>query len=473
MHYKSVRALLFCGFLGLIAVLMAACGLQTTGETGAALLSATAQMPFVNTSQSCPAQGQGRAAVMPAFPHPQHQSVVYLRHQNAAEILSSYDPLTGNKRDLLTIPDDIYNVEAHVSPDGHWVTIVRTAPQGQHPAIQLIRVDGKYIQTLYCSPTAEGLSGALLSPDQRYLVFNEGKGQSMPGDALKLLDMKTGKVQTILSSLQPGYPGMASSQQASVKSSAPVSYHLLQGGMRYASLSMPHPGQPPVTEYIPLKWASNSSVYMLGMPVIPGSGAVPHQLYQLLDIKKPVTQQSTDVKSITAPLKQDGCQSYDITPDHQKLICSAYPMFGGDPTLPGVNVEPISGGSLQSIFTAPTGSQVYARAPRAQTILFIVNTIPTHVARLYSINANGTGLKLLASANASEYYYASYGNLTDLNSYLPWTNVSHDGKHYAILEGSGSGATLTSTLIIGNVNGGAPTTVSTIHSGSIVGWTAA
>ncbi|GLV58639.1 hypothetical protein KDH_54690 [Dictyobacter sp. S3.2.2.5] len=472
MHYKSVRSLLFCGFLGLIAVLMAACGLQTTGETRATLLSATAQMSSVNTSQSCPAQGQGRMAVMPALTHPQHQSVVYLQHKNATETLSSYDPLTGNKQDLLTFPNDVHNVEAHVSPDGHWVTIVRTMQQGLHYAIQLVRVDGSYAQTLYCSPTGDSLSGALLSPNQRYLVFNERMGQSTPEDALNLLDMKTGKVQTILSSLQPGYPGMAPSQQASVKPSAPVSYQLPQGRMRYANLSMPQPGLPPITAYIPLKWASDSSVYMLGMPVIPGSGSLPHQLYQLLDVKKPVTQQSTNVKSITAPLKQDGCQNYDITPDHRKLICSAYPAFGGDPTVPGVNVEPISGGSLQSLFTAPTGSQVFARASRAQTILFIVNTIPTHVSRLYSINVNGTGLKLLASANATEYYYTSYGNLLDLNSYLPWTNTSRDGKHYAIL-GSNNSTNITNTLVIGALNGGAPTTVSTVHPDLIVGWTAA
>ncbi|GHO87987.1 hypothetical protein [Dictyobacter formicarum] len=462
MHYKSIRSLLVYCFLGLTVLLMTACGLQATSAASATLLSATTKPPSVTTLQNCPGQGQGRAAVMPALTTPQHQSVVYLWQKNTNAIVRRYDPLTGNKKDLFTFPNPYNNAAANVSPDGHWIIINRPAEGGGY-VIQLVRIDGAYAQTLYCSSSSDFLSGVIISPNQHYLVFNE-KNQNTLTDTLNLLDMTTGKIQTILSSLQPGYPGASAQQQAPNRLSVRANNQQQPlGEMRYASLFMPQGGPAPITAYIPLKWASNSSLYLLGVPVVVGSGSLPHQLYQLLDIKKPVDQQSTNLKSLTALLKQDGCQSYDITPDHRQLICSSYPMFGGDPTAPAVNVESISGGSLHPIFIAPTGSQVFARAPRAQTILFIVNTIPTHVSQLYRINVNGTGLKLLASSKASEYFY-------DPDSYLPWTNVSRDGKHYVIRgRGSNDG---TNTLVIGDLNGGSPTTVSTETPEFIVGWTA-
>ncbi|GER91631.1 hypothetical protein KDW_57930 [Dictyobacter vulcani] len=144
------------------------------------------------------------------------------------------------------------------------------------------------------------------------------------------------------------------------------------------------------------------------------------------------------------------------------------PLTGGDTTIPAVKIKPVSGGALHTLFTAPLNSQVLARAPRGQIILFTVNNDTTHVAQLYRINTDGTALKLLTSAKASYYTYDNYGD----NSYLPWTNVSHDGKHYAILKGTNH----TISLVIGNIDGGSPTTIAVSDNlilTHIVGWTTA
>ncbi|WP_162005688.1 hypothetical protein [Dictyobacter vulcani] len=178
------------------------------------------------------------------------------------------------------------------------------------------------------------------------------------------------------------------------------------------------------------------------------------------------------MKSFAAQQNQSECQSYqsyDISTDQTKLICSVNPVMGPNTIVPAIKVKPISSGSWHTIFTAPLSSQVLARASRGQMILFTVNDVATHVAQLYRINTDGTQLKLLTSAPAAEYSFDSYG--AGNNSYLPWTNVSHDGKYYAILQTTNS----KDSLIIGNIHGGSATTMPVANNfqANIVGWTAA
>ncbi|GER91624.1 hypothetical protein KDW_57860 [Dictyobacter vulcani] len=253
---KSMRLSFFSLFLMLMASLFAACGnLPTTTAAGStAMLTARATpTPIpVKTQQSCPANGNGRAAVMPALTTPQHQSVAYLWQDNTHVTLSKYDTKTHNKQNLLTFSMAHDYVAANVSPDGHWI-IVNQSTDGQTDALKLIRVDGKYTQTLYCAKGNNDLSGVLLSPDQHYLVFNERDINTMT-DTLKLLDLSTGKIRVVLSSQQPGYPGATTQQQASRQQP--------QVQMSFASQLMPLSGPPPMTIYIPLKWrATAASTY--------------------------------------------------------------------------------------------------------------------------------------------------------------------------------------------------------------------
>ena len=80
--------------------------------------------------------------------------------------------------------------------------------------------------------------------------------------------------------------------------------------------------------YIPMKWANNS-VYLLG--TVRGSGGVPHQLALLRDINKDVSQQASNLQIITAASQDNDCQDYDVTPDNQQSVCSAYTLLGQSP----------------------------------------------------------------------------------------------------------------------------------------------
>ena len=466
MHYKSLRLPFLCSILGLLMLLLAACNSSTTlsGITNTTHLTAM-QSALVTTSTSCPTPGNGRAAILPPLTGKQHQSVVYLSQKNTSTVVSKYDTKTGKKKDLFTFfnPNNS-SVETSISPDGHWVTITLLRTDGSS-VIQLVRIDGSYAQTLYCSKGTDFVSGVLLSPDQHHLAFNE-TDQNTQVTTLKVLDTTTGQISIELSSQQPGYPNELTLQR-SVNS--PVYQATRQESptqaIKYSVRLMPQPGPRPNNAYIPIRWASKSSIYLLQIPTIAGSGSLPHQIYQLLDINKHVDQQSSNVKSIAASLQQNGCFSDDISSDQTQLICSTGPAHPMDPTKPSVNVEPISGGTLQTIFNAPTNSQVLARAAQGKTILFTVDNGGTS-SQLYRVQTNGTGLKLLTSTNLPDIEYSIERSGSE---FLPWTNASFDGKQYTVESLNVKGE---NSLIIGSMNGGTTTTIAT-HILTLVGWTAA
>ncbi|WP_151759253.1 hypothetical protein [Dictyobacter vulcani] len=227
----------------------------------------------VTTQTNCPGQGRGRAAVMPPLTILEHPGVVYLWWYNTHATVRKYDTLTGENHDLFTTHSGNANVTANVSPDGHWIIINELTDAGV-TAIELVNVNGSYKQTVYCSQRNSSLSGVLLSPDQHSLIFNE-QNQHKQTDTLNILDMTTGKVRTVLSSLQPGYPGAPAPQQAVGGTPAQASSQQPAVEPRYASQFMPQPGLPPMKMYIPLKWISNSSLYLMGTSMLPSSAQCP------------------------------------------------------------------------------------------------------------------------------------------------------------------------------------------------------
>jgi hypothetical protein len=165
------------------------------------------------------------------------------------------------------------------------------------------------------------------------------------------------------------------------------------------------------------------------------------------------------------PLQQDECLSYNITSDNTRLICSAGPVIPPDTTAPSINVEPITGGTLQTVFKTPSNSQVLALASQGQTILFAVDNIANGY-QFYRVQTDGTHLKLLTSTKVSNNAYPMWDPTA---GFLPWTNISFDGKQYA-LESTNSNSS--SALVIGSMSGGATTTIST-NVLTLIGWTMA
>jgi len=132
-----------------------------------------------------------------------HANVVFLDQQSENTLLQRYDATTGAIQTILQIHQADPALGTNVSPDGQWV-LFGAVIQSQS-AIQLVRMDGQQLQTLYCAPPQSTVGNLVLSPDQHNLLFSQVNLDETES-ILYLLDMRTGKLQTELSSLQPNYP---------------------------------------------------------------------------------------------------------------------------------------------------------------------------------------------------------------------------------------------------------------------------
>lgn len=411
--------------------------------------------------QSCPAQGSARAALMPPLPVGKHANVVFLAQQSDSSLLQRYDVTTGATQTILQINQEESVLGASVSPDGQWVLF--GALLQDQSAIQLVRMDGQQLQTLYCAPAQTNVNNLVLSPDRHYLVFNQVNSDES-ASILYLLDMRTGKLQTELATLQPNYPvfgqGLAQTSSMPLLTSS-FSQHK-------ASDSLPaRPFNPLPSKhypiYIPMKWATNSSIYLLGRLI--ATPSPPPQLVLLRDISKDVTQQGSNLQPIVVTPETNNCQDVDVTPDSQQVVCSSYIQFGtGNPS--SILMQPTTGGAFRSVYRNAAGGSLTARAFSDSTIIFILyrqNAPPA----LFKINSDGGGLTQLMAAPTTKTLL----NITvSGSSYLPWSIASRDGTLYALQLYDLT--TDKQSLIFGSVSGGMPKTItSSSNQLAVVGWT--
>src|SRR2546425_1785331 len=143
------------GLLIFLALLLIACGGSstqaptTTPTTGATATTA----PTPPTRTDCPANGSARSAVMTPFVPGNHPTVVYVSQQGqganpATSILVRYDVTTRSKATIVSVTHSSIS-DAQVSADGQWILFTTTI--AHRTAIQLVRLDGQGLQTVYCS----------------------------------------------------------------------------------------------------------------------------------------------------------------------------------------------------------------------------------------------------------------------------------------------------------------------------------
>src|SRR6202521_6486746 len=142
--------------LGILAlVLLTGCsGPSTAQPTNSPTATATA----IAVSTTCPDSGKARAAVMASASLGNHRTVVYMDqpHANGGPVTSSlirYDVTAASKAEIVK---SVVN-EAEVSPGGDWIAL--STPVAGQPLLQLVRTDGKYLQTLYCAESNGNLGG--------------------------------------------------------------------------------------------------------------------------------------------------------------------------------------------------------------------------------------------------------------------------------------------------------------------------
>ncbi len=223
MQHNSRRVHGFC-VLFCFLIMLSGCGSSLGNDTTvtpspvktSTLISATPTATIRQNvaAQTCPAAGSARAASMPPITVGNHANVVFLAQQGDNTLLQRYDATTGAIQTILQIQSGPAP-GTNVSPDGQWA-LFEAVVQSQS-AIQLVRMDGQQLQTLYCAPPQTGIGNVVLSPDQHYLVFNQVNSDET-ACILYLLDMRSGKLQAELSSLQPNYPvfGQALAQSSSL-----------------------------------------------------------------------------------------------------------------------------------------------------------------------------------------------------------------------------------------------------------------
>ncbi len=121
-------------------------------------------------STSCPPVGTARAASMPAMQLGHDQNIVYIVNEGSPTptfgTLKRDDVVTGAKVEIIKMAGTSIT-SAQVSSDGQWILFVASV-SGQSK-MQLIRMDGQFLQTLYCGSPSQ----LQWSTNQQFIVFDD------------------------------------------------------------------------------------------------------------------------------------------------------------------------------------------------------------------------------------------------------------------------------------------------------------
>lgn len=389
-------------------------------------LHTTAPLPPMKTD--CPADGKARAAVTSPLVSQGHNTVVYIANDARGRLLA-YDAVTGKTSTITTIPRPIVN--AQLFGDGQWILFVsqRPEPVTERAWIQLIRLDGQGLQTLYCSAPAISITDALLSPatdmNKARLIFNEKDDPTKT--SMYMLTLNKGELQRKLFS-----------QQA----------------------------------YTPITWLINDDILL--------TTKTPGQQGDLYHLN---IGQDTQVQNSTFPLIAPGglCHDFSVSPDNKVVFishckglvgsdCAWCQPSEGPSDISGMNIS-LEGafGGPHSIFKSDTLALTQIRAITATTLLFLVENTDGYAREngLWKLNSESQEKQRLISETTDPIFLNSY-------SQYPWSNISLDGTMYALRTASRQSLG-SDTLLIGPLDGGPPKIID--HSGKngtqleVVGWT--
>ena len=334
--------------------------------------------------------------------------------------LKRYDVVTGAKVEIVKLASTSIS-EAQVSSNGQWLLFV--AHVSGQVKLQLVRMDGQFLQTLYCGNPSQ----AQWSTNQQLVVFSDAQ-------AIYLLNMTNGVLQVEL-----------------VASSNPSTH--------------------------PRTWLDNTRVYIT-LQFVDG----PPESVAILDTSKGANQDYHNLPvAFDASTSTPFCWDFDSSFDATSLFvsqCSTGPAIGpgpgGGPAHgPSViTVRPATGGfSYTYLFVDQNLAFTTLRAVTTNTLLFTVENMSGNTGQngLWKVGTDGSGLTRLTSDGAG---VSGGPSLLCQYSQFPWSNVSRDGSRFALQHNTANG--LTQSLLFGSLNGGTPTTFASISDGtqlSIVGWT--
>lgn len=128
--------------------------------------------PVPPTQTSCPSQGSVRTAITAPLAPGKDANIVYLVTEysgnTSTSTLKRFDVTAGAKTEIVKLPNVSLD-SPQISADGQWLLFV--ASRGQVDELQLVRMDGQCLQTLYCLPNGR-IRNALWSSDQQKVLFS-------------------------------------------------------------------------------------------------------------------------------------------------------------------------------------------------------------------------------------------------------------------------------------------------------------
>lgn len=414
----------------------------TPGSGSPSPTATTITAPEPPTLTTCPAAGTARAAVTAPLALGSHQTIVYMVTQfsgsSATSTLNRFDLATGTKTGLLT-QSNVTFLYPQISADGAWVLFI--AQTGQQEKIQMVRMDGQGLQTLYC---ASSMYNLIWSSNQHLALF--GASSTQQGfSGVYLLNLQQGTVQL---ELKPAQTNLGSAS------------------------------------FLPITWIDNTRayVYYSGYPI------APNDQIGLLDTSLGPNQTPANIKQVyqdkTSPAFNYPCFDADSSYDGSTLYvaqCSGIsaPNSSGSGALgtregpSSISTEPSAGGTQRALFTSQALGIAAVRSISNNLLLIQVenfsqnHTVDRSQNGLWSLHSDGTSMtRLTTEASGVQTTLCQF-------SQNPWSNVSRDGSVYAF-ETVSSGYPATYTLSYAPLSGGPAQSFATIADGSqlaVVGWT--
>ena len=403
--------------------------------------------PVPPTQTSCPPAGTVRAAVTAPLALGRDANIVYLvteysaSSSNSTSTLKRFDVTTGAKTEILKVPGVTFD-SPQISADGHWILFVTST--GQFDELQMVRMDGQGLQTLYCLP-AHGILKALWSTNQQQVLISA----SAPPNGftgLYLLNIVKGTIEQVFK---------------------------------------PTPGSNPVLGSVfvdPITWLSNTQVYVrfADFPIAPADKI------GLLDTDRG-TQTIGDLKTVFQQTlgtpHNYPCFDADSSSDASTLFislcggisapnCSGSCLLGTREGPSTINTESSTGGNTNTILSNQTMGIASVRAVTSHTLLLLVQNFSLNHKfdpsqnGVWRVTIGGSGLtRLTTEASSTTISLCPF-------SQNPWSNVSRDGSLYAF-QTMTNGYPTTYMLAFGQLSGGTPQTLASITGThlDLIGWT--
>lgn len=439
--------------LCLMLVLVSACtslplpgsgGSSTPAPGSGSVNGPTVQMPPTQTA--CPAANTARAAVMRHLALGQLQNLVYIYNEvpqntsNSFGHLRRYDVSNGHKAEVVSSGLSID--QAQISADGQWILFLSIPdPRGdsQHAAmLQLVRMDGEGLQTLYCFPTANytwGVTSKKLavafqwSVDQKSILIS----MNIAGTSshIFLLDVASGAIRQLFQD---------------------------QNDSTYY--------------YSQATWLDNTHFYIIKQGT---SGPTPPATIYLEDAGTATVANPGLVQIVTTPTRMSYYSldsSYDGT-----LLYSSYCLMAGNPFSTNIQVGPARGGTRHTIYQEQPSNCVEALRAYSQNSLLLLMQVASgannanFTSQIWKMNLLGDSTQALATLTSSASSQTGY--TLNTTSQYPWSNVSRDGGFYALQ--AIDPVAINQTVLVGSLKGGAPIPVAVTNPGnssvSLAGWT--